>query len=60
MENFLKKNEKKKKIILNHLSFIFECKKKDYLNFNKRSFLFFTYYYAIDAHSNNRPKGKWR
>lgn len=51
---------KKKKIILNHLSFIFECKKKDYLNFNKRSFLFFTYYYAIDAHSNNRPKGKWR
>lgn len=60
MENFLKKNEKKKKIILNHLSFIFECKKKDYLNFNKHSFLFFTYYYAIDAHSNNRPKGKWR
>lgn len=35
-------------------------KKKDYLNLINFFFVFFTYYYAIDAHSNSRPKGKWR
>lgn len=56
---FKKEREKKKKIILNHISFIFECKKKDHLNFNKHSFVFFIYYYVIDAHSDSRSKGKW-